>query len=118
MLILRHNDTISVTQQEERKMTKVLFLIIVISSACISAYAAEEKLGRDDFVSSSIAAVFDKVGQYTSGEKRILEKEEDTTVENKGQLTDAVGRKAAEPAITIRGSIPSGAKKPAEKATP
>lgn len=99
-------------------MAKILFLIFVISGACISAYAAEDKLGRDDFVSSSIAAVFDKVGQYTSGEKRILEKEEDATVENKGQGTGAVGRKEAEPAITIRGNIPSDAKKPAEKTAP
>lgn len=107
-----------VTPLEGRKMAKVLFSIFVIMIAAISVYAAEEKLGRDDFVSSSIAAVFDKVGQYTSGEKRIIEKEENVTAENKGYGAEAVGRKAAEPAITIRGNIPSDAKKPAQKAAP
>lgn len=55
-------------------MAKAIFFVIVMMSASALAYAESdsERFGRDDFLSSSISAICDKVGQYTSGEKDVI----------------------------------------------
>ena len=78
-------------------MTKILIIIVMFASTL--AYAQDEKLGRDDFVSTSIEAVFDKVGQYTSGEKSFLYKGDEPEDKEAGYTTDALGRKIPEPVL-------------------
>jgi hypothetical protein len=54
-------------------MVRMFGIFIIIGIAAVPIiYAEDAKLGRDDFVSTSISAVFDKLGEYTSGEKSIF----------------------------------------------
>jgi hypothetical protein len=80
----------------------VVGLMVVIS--CYAAYAEDEHLGKDDFLTSSISAVFDKVGQYTSGEKRLLGPQDEGMRQGAGYAEDALGRKLNE-GVTITGSL-------------
>lgn len=63
--------------------------IVVVGAFLALAYApalAEgDRLGRDDFVSSTISDVFEKVGKYTSGEKRLFDRDEQPA----GRVADA-----------------------------
>ena len=47
-------------------------LVAMIMAVSMPIFAAEATLGEDDFVTSAVSDVFQKVGQYTSGEKRII----------------------------------------------
>ena len=80
-----------------------VFVLLVIGT-CVLAYAEvdSEKLGRDDFISSSLSAVVDKVDKYTSGEKDIfLSNDEKSEKKDEGDYdTDALGRKI--PKVPIR----------------
>ena len=78
-------------------MTKILIIIMILAGTL--AHAQDEKLGRDDFVSTSVEAVFDKVGQYTSGEKSFLYKGDEPEDKEAGYTTDALGRKIPEPVL-------------------
>lgn len=79
-------------------MAKTLICFIAILLACALVYAAEDEKPKDEgFISSSIDAVFDKVGQYTSGEKSILYTENESKNEASGGDTDILGRKIKEP---------------------
>lgn len=80
-------------------MAKALIISLMMIVISVLAYAQEEKLGRDDFVSTSIVSVFDKVGQYTSGEKSFLYKGDEPDDEEAGYATDALGRKIPEPPL-------------------
>ena len=76
-------------------------LIWFMAVACACAFAdSEEKpqLGKDDFVSSSISAVFDKVDKITSGEEPIFDKNYKKSAGDEG-YTDILGRKMPEPKI-------------------
>lgn len=53
-------------------MLKSIFAAAMIFGACNCLYADEAKLGRDDFFSSAISDVVDKVGKVTSGEEPII----------------------------------------------
>ena len=58
-------------------------------------------MADDNFITSSINAVFDKVNQYTSGEKGIvLDNWRGTGKEN--YPTDALGRRIPEPVIRTK----------------
>ena len=92
--------------------------ILMASMISVSAYAADEKLGRDDFISTSVASVFDKLGEYSSGEKKIVERDVWSTGEGSGAAQGASPQAVSDPNITIRGNIPSDNKAPAGKKTP
>ena len=96
----------------------MVFCILMAAMTSVSAYAADEKLGRDDFISTSVASVFDKLGEYTSGEKKIVERDVWTTGEGSGAAKGSLGQAVSDPNITIRGNIPSDNKAPAEKKAP
>jgi hypothetical protein len=108
--------------RKERKMAvkAVLGLVIIFASSIlyITECCGEDKLGRDDFLSTSIASVFDKVGQYTSGEKKIVDRDEGRTVQSTGTNVDGLGRTVKEPNITIRGNIPSDKGSQDQKVSP
>lgn len=53
-------------------MVKVLILLAAILTVVMPAYAEEAQIGKDDFVSGAISDMFNKIGQYTSGEKSII----------------------------------------------
>lgn len=76
-----------------------LIPIIIMVFANTLVYAQDTKLDRDDFVSASVEAIFDKVGQYTSGEKSFLYKGDQPGDEEAGYTTDALGRKIPEPVL-------------------
>ena len=66
-------------------MMKILFALLAVTIASSLAYAEEKpKLGRDDFVSTTISDIFEKVGQYTSGEKKIFDSDWKNSGEGKG----------------------------------
>ena len=81
----------------------IALCIIAIILACACAYAADDEKPKDEgFISSSVDAVFNKVGQYTSGEKTIFLTEEElnkdeTKNESAAGDTDILGRKIKEP---------------------
>lgn len=87
----------------------VMLFVFAFALAGAPVYAEEKpKLGKDDFVTTSINAVFEKLNQYTSGEKKILDWDEMSVKKETGG-TKAVGEKM--PGITIR-----DASSPADKA--
>lgn len=96
----------------------MVLCILIISMISVSAYAVDEKLGRDDFISTSVASVFDKLGEYSSGEKKIVERDVWAAGESSGAAKDSSGQAASDPNVTIRGSIPSDNKAPTEKKAP
>ncbi|MCX5680644.1 MAG: hypothetical protein NTZ95_08435 [Candidatus Omnitrophica bacterium] len=53
-------------------MLKILILMVAILIASIPVYAEDAQVGKDDFVSGAITDMFNKIGQYTSGEKSII----------------------------------------------
>lgn len=79
-------------------MIKAAASIFMIAALAIPACAEDAKLGKDDFVTTAISDVFNKVGQYTSGEKRLLDPVE-TKSGNHSDETDALGRPIEDPAI-------------------
>ncbi|MCM8790475.1 MAG: hypothetical protein NC938_02095 [Candidatus Omnitrophica bacterium] len=58
-----------------KELIWVLSAMGIIVILGMPLYAEDAKIGRDDFFSSSIAAVFDKISEYTSGQKRIISKD-------------------------------------------
>lgn len=78
----------------------VVVLFSFAAAGALTVSAEDAKLGQDDFVSSSISAVFDKVGEYTSGEKRILSEDAEGASDEDMYTEDALGRKVpAEPRL-------------------
>lgn len=74
-----------------------IFIFITVLMAAL-AYAEDAQLGKDDFVTTAISDVFNKVGQYTSGEKTLLDPVE-TAGKRSTEETDALGRPISDPAI-------------------
>jgi hypothetical protein len=93
-------------------------IIIFISVICAAAFAGtacceqKDKPADDSFLVSAVNAVFDKVNQYSSGEKGILLTDYDKPeAPRRDYETDALGRKIPEPTIRT-----GPAKKTAEEA--
>ena len=74
-------------------MIKTIFLFFTVMMIGIPVYADDTKPGNEDFISSTVADVFDKIGQYTSGEKDILLEKNEGMDEDVGYERDALGRK-------------------------
>lgn len=74
-------------------------VIVACLVFCSCAHAEDERLGRDDFVSTAIADVFDKVGKYTSGEKTFFDRDEKSDQSASSGSTDPLGRPIPDPAI-------------------
>lgn len=79
-------------------MIKIIFFVFAIFIAGSIIYADEAKLGKDDFVSSAISDVFDKVGKVTSGEEPII-KDDYMAVGKNTEYAEPVGRRIEDPAI-------------------
>lgn len=89
------------------RLTRLVMFTLVIASAAVLAYAAEDNLAEDNFLTNTINSVFDKVNKVASGEESILVK--DYNKPDKGSqdyTTDALGRKIQEPKIRSTGAIP------------
>jgi len=83
-----------------RKIIVSLSVFFIATCVSFTVYSAEEAPKDDGFVTSTVNAIFDKVNQYSSGEKGILIKDYDKSDEGKKDYnTDALGRKIAEPTI-------------------
>jgi hypothetical protein len=83
-------------------MVKRMSIVLVIIGACIAAYAEEEKVGEGNFLSNTITSVFDKVGKYTSGEKKLIPLDRDSwNSEEKAYEADPLDKKMSKN-VTIR----------------
>jgi maltodextrin utilization protein YvdJ len=81
------------------KAIQALIFIMAVIVIGVAVYAAEDKFGDDNFLTSSINAVFDKVSKVTSGEQGILIKDYDKEESRTDYSRDALGRKIQEPTI-------------------
>jgi hypothetical protein len=90
-----------------KRFTQVVMLALVIGSVTVLAYAADDNLAEDNFLTNTINSVFDKVNKVASGEESILVKDYNKP-DRKPQdyTTDALGRKIQEPTIRSAGALP------------
>ncbi len=75
---------------------------------CAIAYADDATLGKDDFVSSSIGAIFDKVGKYTSGEKKIFDDDQKDQPQGMDYEMDALGNKIPDKVVDAEEAAATG----------
>jgi hypothetical protein len=72
----------------------VLSIILMATVMCqVQAFADDNKAKGDDFISSTVSSVFDKLNQYSSGEKHIFYTEEELENEDFGYGGYATGQK-------------------------
>ena len=90
-------------------MKIVIIVFILVAVLGIAAYAVDDKSGEDNFLSSTVGSIFDKVGQYTSGEKGIFESENSKPGQDEGYTTDALGNRV--PDTTIKSADTSSPNK-------
>ena len=96
------------------RITQALLFTIIMAGMAFSAYAADDKFSDDNFLTSSINAIFDKVNKVTSGEEGIFIKDYNKSEENVPDYSkDALGRKIKEP--TIRSSVKGAPAKDAKE---
>jgi len=72
------------------KKLVVVMLALGMALAAVGVQAADgekKQLGKDDFVSTTLSDVFDKLGKFSSGEKSIV------TSDYQDEETDFMGRK-------------------------
>jgi hypothetical protein len=86
-------------------MTKILCAVFVVMVASVGYCAEEAKLGKDDFISTTVADVFNKVEEYTSGQKKIIDSNWKNAGDEKGQKKEASGDEMT--GITIRSGTTS-----------
>ena len=89
-------------------MAKWILSFAAIIIFCVIAYADDTRLGKDDFVSSSVGAIFDKLGQYTSGEKGILVEEEKVEPQGMNYEMDALGNKIPDKVVDTEEDAATG----------
>lgn len=80
-------------------LKKIIFYAVAVLFLGLPVHAGEGELGKDDFVTSTISDVFNKVGEYTSGEKTLLDPVDDKSSKRSGADKDALGRDIEDPAI-------------------
>ncbi|MFA5146038.1 MAG: hypothetical protein WC515_01460 [Candidatus Omnitrophota bacterium] len=78
-------------------MAKIISLVFAVGLAAGVACAEEAKLGENDFVSSTVSDVFDKLGKVTSGKDNIFAYEEKDHRKFDPD-EDPLGRKIPDPA--------------------
>lgn len=89
------------------RVKRVAVLALIIAGTAVFAYAADDKLAEDNFLTNTINSVFDKVSKVTSGEEGIIIKDYNKSEEKREDYTrDALGRKIQEPAIRTKGALP------------
>ena len=74
-------------------MIRMTLLLVVVTVACLPAFAVEDKAGQDNFVSNALSDAFTKVNQYMSGQKEIITDSEDAIgmKEDMGYGSDSLG---------------------------
>jgi hypothetical protein len=81
-------------------MAKVLLVLIIVMFVGFIAYADQLKPGEEDFVSSTIRTVCDKVNQYVTGEKKLIPLDEQSWTGEKSRKPDMTERQLEN--VTIR----------------
>ncbi len=90
-----------------KRLTQAAMLTLAIAGVAVLAYAAEDNLAEDNFLTNTINSVFDKVNKVASGEEGILVKDYNKSDEKpQNYTTDALGRKIQEPTIRSTGALP------------
>jgi len=79
---------------------------LIVAVLSVSAGNSLCRAEDESFLSSAISSVVDKVGKYTSGEKKLLSPDDDGQARGAEYGTDTLGRKLSEP-ITIRTVTPA-----------
>jgi hypothetical protein len=59
-------------------MKKFLLSLILVVLLCPASYADDPKPQTGDFVSNTLRMMFDKVGQYATGEKKLIPMSDDS----------------------------------------
>lgn len=91
-------------------MKILLVVVAVMFILCAAAYAEEKpKIGQDDFISSTVSDVFDKLNQYTSGQAKILDENWKRSDEGQARGKDMFDDDMR--GVTIRSNTPSSAQK-------
>ncbi|MBP7056436.1 MAG: hypothetical protein KBB52_06265 [Candidatus Omnitrophica bacterium] len=86
--------------KEREYMLRKIVLVFVISVLTAAVlYGGEGEIGKDDFITSTISDVFNKVGQYTSGEKTLLDPVDSDDRRGNYSQKDVLGREIEDPAI-------------------
>jgi hypothetical protein len=100
-------------------MKKFLLSIILVALLCPALYADDPKPQEGDFVSSTLRMMFDKVGQYATGEKKLIPMSDDSWKTGDSNKLNSQTEKLDN--ITIRGMTTTpktSADKPANQANP
>ncbi|MDD5496561.1 MAG: hypothetical protein PHP46_05625 [Candidatus Omnitrophica bacterium] len=94
-------------------MPRILLLVLIMMLAGVFSYAEEKKGAGDDFISSTVSDVFDKVNKYTSGQKDLFATPDEDTGAGSGDAMgftrDSLGRKVP------RSTLKSGTASPVEE---
>lgn len=92
-------------------MVRLALVVVAAVMAVVALACAEERgqLGKDDFLTSSIDAVFDKVNQFSSGEAKVYDKRLMESEEGSRRSADALDRKLSESVVIRTGTSTPGA---------
>ncbi len=91
----------------KERIVVILICVFVLTGAAYLAYAVEDNIAEDNFLTNAITSVIDKVNKVTSGEEPILIKDYNKSDEpEQDYTTDALGRKVKAPTIRSTGGIP------------
>ncbi len=100
-------------------MKKILLFLILVMMIVPAAYADDPKPQQGDFVSNTLRMMFDKVGQYATGEKKLIPMSDDSW---RAGDTKKLSRDAEKlDNITIRGmntTVKPSSDKPVERVNP
>ena len=80
-------------------MRTVIMICMLISVLSIAAYGADQGSGGEDFLSSTMGSVLDKVNQYTSGQKSLFDPESDKPGRAEEYTTDALGNRVLDTSV-------------------
>jgi hypothetical protein len=100
-------------------MKKILLSLILVALLCPIAHADDPKPQEGDFVSNTLRMMFDKVGQYTTGEKKLIPMSDDSWRTGDTKKLDRQEEKLDN--ITIRGmttTTKASTDKPANQTNP
>ena len=88
-------------------MHKCMLLMAVVIAATCGVSFADDVSGDDNFFSSTLSSVVDKVNKYTSGEKGLLTPDDNDFRRRSDYGQDGLGRKLSEPVIIKTRITPS-----------
>jgi hypothetical protein len=100
-----------------KRFTQAVMIPLVMGSMVTLAYAAEDNMAEDNFITNTVSTIFDKVNKVASGEEPILVKDYNKSDTRGHDYTkDALGRNIQEPTIRTTGALPPSKEEKAKAA--